>query len=113
MAVRFPGCAALSCEFCWMVVERSPRRAGTLVAPGQVRVIRRLEKAGSKRGDSAGHTKNGALVHAWWMVSSAQVRNTLWHHCPLGHMIEIGGFVASVHASWQHLNDACDDMLST
>ena len=48
MAVRFPGCAARASEFCWIVVERSPRREGTLVAPRQVRVIRRLEKAGSK-----------------------------------------------------------------
>ena len=47
MAVRFPGCAARAREFCWIVVERSLRRAGTLVAPRQVRVIRRLEKAGS------------------------------------------------------------------
>ena len=48
MAVRFPGCAARASEFCWIVVERSRRRAGTLVAPGQVRVIRRLEKAESE-----------------------------------------------------------------
>ena len=114
MAVRFPGCGARASEFCWTVVERSPRRAGTLVAPRQVRVIRRLEKAESKsKGGSAGDTKIGALVHAWLMASSAQVRNTLWHHCTPGHMIEIAFFVACVRASRQRLSVACDDMLST
>ena len=116
MAVRFPGCAARASEFCWIVVERSLRRGGYI---GGSASSSRHPSFGKSRVRKQGvaqwatQKKNGASVPAWLMVSSAQVRNTLWHYCPRGHMIYRGGFVASAHASWQHLSVACDDMLST
>ena len=61
--------------------------------------------------------KNGASVPAWLMVSSAQVRNTLWHHCTLGHMIGIVavslhvctllGNILTMHATTCYPHDAC------
>ena len=43
--------------------------------------------------------KNGTLVPAWLTASSAQVRNTLWHHCTPGE--------CSHYVTWSHFRKYC------